>query len=84
MFRNFRNKSRSILMVHKISKIKKCAPRSIFFNEKKIESFGRFLMLKIDFENQILALFDNYFWPFNKCHEKIDAIFVNNVTMASI
>ena len=27
-------------------------------------------MLKIDFENQILALFDVYFWPFNKSHEK--------------
>ena len=29
-------------------------------------------MLKIDFENQILALFDVYFWPFNKSHEKIN------------
>ena len=28
-------------------------------------------MLKIDFENQILAFFDVYFWPFNKSHEKI-------------
>ena len=27
-------------------------------------------MLKIDFENQILAHFDGYFWPFNKSHEK--------------
>ena len=26
--------------------------------------------MKIDFENQILALFDGYFWPFNKSHEK--------------
>ena len=34
-FRNFRNKSRSILMLHKINKNKKCAPKSIFFNEKK-------------------------------------------------
>ena len=27
--------------------------------------------MKIDFENQILALFDGYFWPFKKSHEKI-------------
>ena len=26
--------------------------------------------MKIDFENQILAFFDSYFWPFNKSHEK--------------
>ena len=31
IFRNFRNKSCSILMLHKISKNKKCAPRLIFF-----------------------------------------------------
>ena len=29
----------------------------------------------MDFENQILALFDVYFWPFNKSHEKINTIF---------
>ena len=40
--------------------------------------------LKIDFENQILAFFDVYFWPFNKSHEKINAIFVISATMASI
>ena len=62
-FRNFRNKSRSILMLHKINKNKRCAPKLIFFNEKKIERFGWFLKLKINFENQILALFDGYFWP---------------------
>ena len=39
------------------------------------------LSLKIDFENQILALFDVYFWPFNKSHEKINAIFVIGATM---
>ena len=33
-FRNFRNKSRSILMLHKIGKNKKCAPKLIFFNKK--------------------------------------------------
>ena len=35
-------------------------------------------------ENQILAFFDVYFWPFNKSHEKINAIFVISATMASI
>ena len=49
-----------------------------------LERFEGFLMLKIDFENQILALFDVYFWPFNKSHEKINAIFVISATMASI
>ena len=33
IFRNFRNKSRSILMLHKIDKNKKVAPKLIFFNE---------------------------------------------------
>ena len=28
------------------------------------------MTLKIDIENQILALFDDYFWPFNKFHKK--------------
>ena len=41
-------------------------------------------MLKIDFENQILALFDVYFWPFNKSHEKINTIFVIGAIIASI
>ena len=41
-------------------------------------------MLKIDFENQILALFDIYFWPFNKSHEKINIIFVISAIIASI
>ena len=41
-------------------------------------------MLKIDFENQILALFDVYFWPFNKSHEKINTIFVISSIIASI
>ena len=41
-------------------------------------------MLKIDFENKILALFDVYFWPFNKTHEKIIAIFVISAIMPSI
>ena len=41
-------------------------------------------MLKIDFENQILALFDGYFWPFNKSHEKINIIFVISAIITSI
>ena len=41
-------------------------------------------MLKINFENQILALFDGYFWPFNKSHENINANFVISANMASI
>jgi hypothetical protein len=40
--------------------------------------------LETDFENHILALFDGYFWPFNKSHEKINAIFVISAIMASI
>ena len=35
-FRNFRNKSRSILMLHKIDK-KKVAPKLIFFNERRLK-----------------------------------------------
>ena len=38
----------------------------------------------MDFENQILALFDVYFWPFNKSHEKINIIFVMSAIIASI
>ena len=34
--------------------------------------------------NQILALFDVYFWPFNKSHEKINIIFVMSAIIASI
>ena len=36
-FRNFRNKSCSILMLQKNRKNKKCAPKLILFNEKKIK-----------------------------------------------
>ena len=60
------------------------APILIFFNKKILERFEGFLMLKINFENQILALFDVYFWPFNKSHEKINAIFVISAIIASI
>jgi hypothetical protein len=41
-------------------------------------------MLKIDFENQILALFDVFFWPFNKSHEKINTISVISAIIVSI
>ena len=40
--------------------------------------------MKIDFENQILALFDGYFGPFNTSHEKIKSIFVISAIIASI
>ena len=64
---------------------KKCAPKLIFFNEKKnLERCGWFLTLKIDFENQILALFDSNFWPFNKSPEKIKSIFVISAIIPSI
>ena len=52
----------------------------IFF----LERFGYFLTLKIDFGNQILALFDSYFWPFNKSHEKIKSIFVISAIIPSV
>ena len=39
---------------------------------------------KIDFENQIFAFFDGYFWPFNKSHEKIKCIFVISAIIPSI
>ena len=71
-------------MLHKIIKNKKCAPKLIFFNEKFVRKIGMILKLKIDFENQILALFDGYFWPFNNSHEKIKPIFVISATIPSI
>ena len=49
-----------------------------------LERFGWFLKLKIDFENQILALFDGYFWPFNNSHEKIKSISVISAIIPSI
>ena len=50
-----------------------------FFKER----FRWFLTFKIDFENQILALFDGYFWPFNKSHEKNQIYFCNQCNHAS-
>ena len=41
-------------------------------------------MLKIDFENKILALFDVFFWPLNKSSEKINTFFLINAIIASI
>ena len=52
--------------------------------KKKIERFRWFLKLKIDFENQILAHFDGYFWPFNNSHEKIKSTFVISTFIPSI
>ena len=58
-------------MVSKNINNKQCAPKLIFFKDFFfLERFERFLMLKIDFENQILALFDLYFWSLNKSQKK--------------
>ena len=35
---------------------KECAPKFVFFNEKKSERFGWFLTLKIHFESPIFTL----------------------------
>ena len=42
------------------------------------------MKLKIDFENQMLALFEGYFLPFNNSHEKMKAIFVISAIIPSI
>ena len=72
-------------MLHKIDKDKKVAPKLIFFNDFFfLEQYKGFLRLKIDFENQILALFDVYFWPPNKSHEGNNTNFVISAIIASI
>ena len=48
------------------------------------ERLGWFLTLKIDLENQILALFGGYFWPFNKSHEKTRFIFEISAIISSM
>ena len=59
----------------------KNVPLNWYFSMKFfLERFEWFLMLKIAFENQILALFDGYFWP----HEKIKSIFVISAFIPSI
>ena len=68
----------------KLIKNKKVAPKLIFFNEIFFRKIWRIFDIEIDFENQILALFDVYFWPFNKSHEKINIIFVISAIKASI
>ena len=68
----------------KLIKTKKLLLNWYFSTKKILERFEWFLTLKIDFENQILALFDGYFWPFYKSHEKINTIFVISAIMASI
>ena len=55
-----------------------------WYYSTNLESFVFFLKLKIDFENQILALFDGYFLPFNNSHEKIKSIFVISAIIPSI
>ena len=63
----------------------KNVPISWYYSTKIfLERLEWFLTLKIDFENQILALFDSYFWPFNKSHEKIKPIFVISQIIPSI
>ena len=71
IFRNFRNKSRSILMLHKISKNKKCAPKLILFNEKIFwndsDDFWWWkLTLKIRFWHFLTAIFGHLTSLMNK------------------
>ena len=54
-FRNFRNKSCSILMLHKIDKKKICPNVDIVQRKIILERFESFLTLKNNFENQILT-----------------------------
>ena len=68
----------------KLIETKKLLLNWYFSTKIFLERFEGFLMLKIDFDNQILALFDVYFWPFNKSHEKINIIFVISAIIASI
>ena len=76
-------RSSSILKLQKNGKNKNWAPKLIFLNKEK-EIFIWFLTLNIDFENQILAHFDCYFWPFIKSHAKINTVFVISTIRASI
>ena len=57
-FRNFRNKSRSILMLDKIDKNKKVAPKLILLQRNFfLERFEGFLTLKIRFWHFLTAIF---------------------------
>ena len=60
----------------KLVKTKKVPPNWYSAMKKIFRKILMILTFKIDFENQILALFDVYFWPFSKSHEKINTIFV--------
>ena len=58
--RHFRNKSRSILKLSKNVFYKKCGPKLIFFNEKKIQKdsndfWHRNLTLKVRFSHFLMA-----------------------------
>ena len=63
-------------------KTKKLLLNWYFSTEIFFRKIRRIFDVEIDFENQILALFD--FWPFNKSHEKINIIFVISAIIASI
>ena len=43
-----------------VIKNKKCVPKFVFFHEKKIRKIPMIFHIEIDFESQILALFDTY------------------------
>ena len=63
----------------------KTVPLNWYFSKKFfLERLRWFLTLKIDVEKQILALFDSYFWPINKSHEKIKSIFVIKTIMPPV
>ena len=68
----------------KLIKTKKLLLSWYFSTKIILERFKGFLTLKIDIENQILALFDVYFWPFNKSLEKINTFFLISAIIASI
>ena len=56
----------------------------IFQQSFCLERFEGFLTLKINFENQIFAFFDVYYWPFDKSHEKSNTIFVISAIIKTI
>ena len=72
--RHFRNKSRSILKLSKNVFYKKCGPKLIFFNEKKIQKdsndfWHRKLTLKVRFRHFLTT-------PVNICESQIKKIFL--------
>ena len=72
--RHFRNKSRSILKLSKNVFYKKCGPKLIFFNEKKIQKdsndfWHRKLTLKVRFRHFLTT-------PVNICESQIKKLFL--------